>query len=190
MNRNQRHNAINNQMYQLMRQKVRQESARQSSRWILQLGGEKAFCSGADVVELTSNPEKFGEMFADEYYCIAEIARYSKSIVIWKGIAMGAGLGISMVSNFRIATDSTTFAMPESAIGVFNDVGSCFWLHYTKSDALALFLGMSGFRINGADCYHYGLATHYIPDANLPSLIEALKTATDAEIPSIIDSFH
>ena len=64
---------------------------------------------------------------------------------------MGGGLGISMVSNYRIATDSTTFAMPESAIGVCNDAGSCFWFHYTKSDAIAIFLGMSGFKLNGAD---------------------------------------
>jgi 3-hydroxyisobutyryl-CoA hydrolase len=58
--------------------------------------------------------------------------------------------------------------MPETAVGLFNDVGSCYVLSHMKSFAVGLFLGITGFRLNGADCYYEGLATHYIPESDLP----------------------
>jgi enoyl-CoA hydratase/carnithine racemase len=87
---------------------------------------------------------------------------------------MGAGLGISQSSKYRVATDTTTWAFPENKIGIVNDVTSNYYLNHMKSDAVGLFLGLTGTSLNGAELYHYGLATHYVTGQNVARLVSEL----------------
>jgi 3-hydroxyisobutyryl-CoA hydrolase len=137
-----------------------------------------------------NHPKRCPELFLEEYLFINDFAAYGKTISIWKGIVMGGGLGVSSFSRYTIATDSTVWAMPESAIGLVNDVGSNYILSHMRSDAVGLFLGITGHRLNGADCYFEGLATHYIPDSRLPELLEALPNSPEAQIPDLLASYH
>lgn len=77
---------------------------------------------------------------------------------------MGGGVGLSMHSPVRIATENSIYAMPETAIGFFCDVGGSYFLSRIKNDiSLGLYLGMTGHRVKGRDLVKWGIATHFIP---------------------------
>ena len=149
--------------------------------------GEKAFCAGGDVrslydagimgdVSLASN------FFKKEYALDYLISTYRKPIIsIIDGITMGGGVGISMHGRYVIATDKTMFAMPETALGLFPDVGASHFLTRAKlhssdrSIALALYLGLTGKRLKGPELKQIGLATHIVKSESVPMLIQDLK---------------
>jgi len=85
---------------------------------------------------------------------------------------MGGGVGLTWHSPVRIATDHSMFAMPETAIGFFTDVGGSYFLPRIRNGdfSLGLYLGLTGFRVKGRDLVKYGLATHYVPQENMPHL--------------------
>src|SRR3546814_20052086 len=77
---------------------------------------------------------------------------YEKPIVAFiDGITMGGGVGISLPARYRIATERTTFAMPETGIGLFPDVGGC-WFLPRLPGRVGAYLATAGARIDGADC--------------------------------------
>lgn len=99
-----------------------------------------------------------------------------EQISVWNGVVMGGGVGLTWHSPIRIATNNSMFAMPETAIGFFTDVGGSYFLPRIKNDdfALGLYLGLTGMRIKERDLVKYGLATHFVPQDNLPELYEEL----------------
>jgi enoyl-CoA hydratase len=92
------------------------------------------------------------------------------------GITMGGGVGVSVHGTHRVATERTLFAMPETGIGLFPDVGGSHFLPRLPG-ALGLYLGLTGQRLQGADCLYCGIATHYLESARLPELERALEQA-------------
>lgn len=76
---------------------------------------------------------------------------------------MGGGVGLSVHAPVRVATDNSMYAMPETAIGFFTDVGGSYSLSHLKSVSLGLYLGMTGFRLKAKDLVKWGIATHYVP---------------------------
>jgi enoyl-CoA hydratase len=79
---------------------------------------------------------------------------------------MGGGVGISLPARYRIATERTTFAMPECGIGLFPDVGAAWYLSRMPGKA-GLWLALTGSRIKAADCLAVGVATHFVPGESL-----------------------
>jgi enoyl-CoA hydratase len=104
---------------------------------------------------------------------------YEKPIVAFMdGITMGGGVGISQPARFRVATENTRFAMPETGIGLFPDVGGGWYLSRLEG-RVGQFLALTGARIDGADCHALSLATHYLPSE---ALAEAkVRISEDAE---------
>lgn len=154
---------------------------------VLLLDGEgRALCAGGDVAEVrqgvldgTSYPADF---FYDEYeldYQIATLFERKKivQVALWDGIVMGGGVGLSIHSPIRVCTEKTLFAMPETGIGLFPDVGATWALTRLKAGAhVGLMLGLTGERLGAADCLHSGLATHFCPSEKLPELEAKLKS--------------
>ena len=194
-------NALDQDMIDLMHEKLRNWHETQYPSAVLVSGsGDKAFCAGGDIVTIynaligkgdTSCPRNF---FAQEYivdYALASMP--STQISIWNGITMGGGVGISNHAPIRIATDKTVYAMPETGIGFFCDVGGSHFLSRVRDDiSLGLYLGITGHRLKGLDLLTWGVATHYIPTENLPNLYTALakkvqKDATYEEIKAVVD---
>jgi enoyl-CoA hydratase len=95
------------------------------------------------------------------------------------GVTMGGGVGLAMPSRFRVATERTTFAMPETGIGLFPDVGGGWFLPRLPGKS-GLWLALTGARIKGADCLSLGVATHHVASADLADLKAALLAAPDA----------
>jgi enoyl-CoA hydratase len=86
---------------------------------------------------------------------------------------MGGGVGISMPCDYRVATENTRFAMPETGIGLFPDVGGGWYLPRLPG-RVGEFMALTGARLDGAECQYLGLATHYVEQAALPDMIERI----------------
>lgn len=143
---------------------------------IIEGAGEKAFCAGGDIKSLVlalNEPkgETLGaEFFRKEYTLNYLIGTYNKPyIALINGITMGGGVGLSVHGKYRIATEKTLFAMPETAIGLFPDVGGSYFLPRLKGK-LGLYLGLTGHRLKGIDVLLAGIATHFVPSEKLADL--------------------
>lgn len=90
---------------------------------------------------------------------------------------MGGGVGLTWHSPIRIATEKSMYAMPETAIGFFTDVGGSYFLPRIKGGdlSLGLYLGLTGVRVKARDLVKYGLATHFVPEDNIEHLYQVLR---------------
>lgn len=155
--------------------------------------GDKAFCAGGDVAELAKwnkdgekGQQKSIDYFALEYQLDHLIATYEKPYVaIMDGITMGGGVGLSMHAPLRIATERTVFAMPETTIGFFPDVGGSFFLPRLPG-AVGTYLALTSERLKGVNVFYSGLATHYLHSSSLPALESRLA---ELQFPDTMD-FH
>ena len=142
------------------------------------LGG-RAFCAGGDIravrdAALAGDAASIEAFFAEEYALNQLIAEYPKPYVaLIDGICMGGGIGVSVHGDIRVASEAAMFAMPETGIGLFPDVGASYALPRLPG-ALGMYLGLTGTRITGADAVHAGIATHFVPRANFAELSAAL----------------
>lgn len=138
----------------------------------------RGFCAGGDVVTLarsgTTDAEDAKRFFFAEYRLNHLLFNYPKTTVaIMDGITMGGGVGISLPCTFRVATENTRFAMPETGIGLFPDVGGGWYLPRVPG-RLGEFIALTGTRLDGAECQYLGLATHYVEQASLDEMIERI----------------
>jgi enoyl-CoA hydratase/carnithine racemase len=148
---------------------------------VIEGAGDRAFCAGGDIrvlreAQIAGDLASVEEFFAEEYALNLTIATYPKPyIALVDGICMGGGIGLSVHAPYRVATEHAGFAMPETAIGFFPDIGATFLLPRLAGER-GTYLGLTGARVNGADAVHAGLATHFTPRTRLPALSAALAT--------------
>jgi enoyl-CoA hydratase len=140
----------------------------------------RGFCAGGDVVMLArsgdSDAEEAKRFFFAEYRLNHLLFTYPKpTVAIMDGITMGGGVGISLPCDFRIATENTRFAMPETSIGLFPDVGGGWYLPRLPQ-GVGEFMALTGARLDGAECHYLGLATHYAEQASLVDMVERIAT--------------
>lgn len=144
--------------------------------------GSKALCAGGDVAALALQNEEGPEgqrastdFFGLEYRLDHSIATYSKPVISFMdGITMGGGVGLSLHAPFRIATEKTVFAMPETTIGFFPDVGGSFFLPRLDGK-LGVYLALTSERVTGVQALYTGIATHYVHSSVLSSLTQRLS---------------
>ncbi|SMF44211.1 3-hydroxyisobutyryl-CoA hydrolase [Tistlia consotensis] len=148
--------------------------------------GEKAFCAGGDVRAVWQAGKAGDEggltrdFFREEYILNRTVFRFPKPyIALIDGITMGGGVGLSVHGMIRVAGDRTLVAMPETAIGLFPDVGGSYFLPRLPGKA-GLYLALTGHRVRAADCRYLGIATHYVPTDRQEELLQAL---CEAEFP-------
>ncbi len=142
---------------------------------VIEGAGERAFCAGGDIravrdAALAGDTALIEQFFAEEYALNQLIAAYPKPYVaLIDGFCMGGGVGISVHGACRVTTEAGVFAMPETAIALFPDVGGTYVLPRLPG-SLGMYLGLTGTRLVGADAVHAGLATHFVRRVALPSL--------------------
>eukprot|EP00924_Labyrinthula_sp_SR-Ha-C_P011151 snap_masked-scaffold_81-processed-gene-0.44-mRNA-1 protein AED:0.01 eAED:0.01 QI:0/-1/0/1/-1/1/1/0/370 len=153
----------------------------------------KAFCAGGDVASIQQDllNEKFHgpkNFFYEEYQVNHLIHKLKVShVAIWDGIVMGGGVGLSVHGSHRICTEKTLFAMPETAIGLFPDVGLTHKLTRTLQGdadvgyALGQYLGVSGVRLKAEDLIFTGLATHFVPSEKVGDLVKEIENSGDVD---------
>ena len=144
--------------------------------------GERAFCAGGDIRALHADPDHRGDrgrggFYALEYPMNARLHHFPKPYVaLLDGITMGGGVGVSVHGSHRVVTERTVFAMPETAIGLFPDVGATYVLPRLPG-SLGMHLGLTGARLGAADCRAAGIATHATSADRLEALEQALAEA-------------
>jgi enoyl-CoA hydratase len=138
----------------------------------------RGFCAGGDVVMIARSGNEGGEearrFFFEEYRLNHLLFTYEKpTVAIMDGITMGGGVGISLPCDFRIATENTRLAMPETGIGLFPDVGGGWYLPRLPG-RVGEFMALTGARLDGAECHYLGLATHYVEQPALADMLERI----------------
>ncbi|WP_420144343.1 enoyl-CoA hydratase/isomerase family protein [Sphingobium sp.] len=134
----------------------------------------RGFCAGGDIA-MIANSAKADHSDAENFFRIEYrmnhlLFVYPKPIVAFiDGIVMGGGVGLSLPAAFRVATERTVFAMPETGIGLFPDVGGG-WFLPRLPGRVGAWLAATGTRIDGADCMAVGIATHYMPSDRLDAV--------------------
>ncbi|XP_031460285.1 3-hydroxyisobutyryl-CoA hydrolase, mitochondrial isoform X2 [Phasianus colchicus] len=159
--------------------------------------GEKAFCAGGDVRAIADAGKAGDRMtqdyFRDEYTLNNAVGTCKKPYVaLIDGITMGGGVGLSVHGHFRVATEKTVFAMPETAIGLFPDVGGGYFLPRLPGK-IGYLLALTGFRLKGRDVLKAGIATHFVESEKLPDLekdLIALKSPSKENIADLLNSYH
>ncbi|MDB5713067.1 MAG: enoyl-CoA hydratase/isomerase family protein, partial [Sphingomonadales bacterium] len=149
----------------------------------------RGFCAGGDIRQIADGAARGGadarRFFLSEYRLNHQLFTYPKPVVSFMdGITMGGGVGISQPARYRIATENTRFAMPETGIGLFPDVGGGWYLSRLEG-RVGVYLALTGARLDGAECLALGLATHYLP---ADALAEAKKriAASPGDIAGIL----
>ena len=159
--------------------------------------GDRAFCAGGDVI-LLHDSGKAGDSRAEEFwrieYALNELIHcYSKPYIsLIDGFVMGGGVGLSVHGKYRVAGDATIFAMPETGIGYFPDVGGTFFLPRLGM-SVGQWLGLTGARLNVGQTCDIGIANLYVPTDKHSDLIEALGMAdldgTDSRVNKVLEAF-
>lgn len=160
---------------------------------LLDHSGERGFCAGGDIRMLAESGAADGkaarEFFFIEYRLNHLLFEYPKPVaVIMDGITMGGGVGLAMPARYRIATEKTTFAMPETGIGLFPDVGGG-WFLPRMPGHIGRWLALTGARIKAADCELVGVATDFVQSAKIADLKAAIL-ADPAAIETVLTEYE
>lgn len=143
--------------------------------------GSRAFCAGGDVKAAyhagragsLGDGTLTGDFFREEYQLNFLIANYDKPYLSWlDGITMGGGVGISVLGQYRVASEHMRFAMPETAIGLFPDVGGSYFL--SRLGPIGTLLALTGRPLNAAAALKLGIATHFVPRQAGLNLVEQI----------------
>jgi enoyl-CoA hydratase len=150
--------------------------------------GGRGFCAGGDVRMLAASGQGDGvearAFFHAEYRLNHLLHSYPKPVVaLMDGITMGGGVGISVHGAVRIATERTVFAMPETGIGLFPDVGGGWFLPRLPGET-GTWLALTGARLKAADCRAAGIATHFVPTELLGAVKAQIAGAAQAHDPA------
>ncbi|MEX0814730.1 MAG: enoyl-CoA hydratase/isomerase family protein [Dongiaceae bacterium] len=142
---------------------------------VIRGAGERAFCAGGDVRALYDGDAAYRAAFyRDEYRLDRRVFRFPKPYVaLIDGVVMGGGVGVSVHGSHRVASERTLFAMPETGIGLFPDVGGGYFLP-RRPGRIGMYLALTGARLGAADCLYAGIATHHVPGDRLDALVDAL----------------
>ncbi|CAD7963375.1 unnamed protein product [Amoebophrya sp. A120] len=203
LNRPKKLNSLSLTMIELLEEIYENRIPRQDAIVWLEGAGEKAFCAGGDVAALAealrgskcADRTLGGEFFHKEYKLDYKIAQKNQenvvTVSVWDKIVMGGGVGLGFHNPIRIVTEKTMFAMPETKIGLFPDVGMTWGLSRLANRspvAIARFLGLTGARLNAADCVNFGVGTHFVKQQDLEAVKAHLGSFTGAVTPTAVQS--
>ncbi|CAG8075716.1 unnamed protein product [Penicillium salamii] len=186
LNRPKKLNSLNGSMARKIFPRLKEWEKSHLANMILISGaGSKALCAGGDVAALALQNEQGPEgqkastdFFGLEYRLDHTIATYPKPVISFMdGITMGGGVGLSMHAPFRIATERTLFAMPETTIGFFPDVGGSFFLPRLDGET-GTYLALTSERLKGVQALYAGIATHYLHSSALSGMVQRLSELT------------
>ncbi|XP_023023909.2 3-hydroxyisobutyryl-CoA hydrolase isoform X1 [Leptinotarsa decemlineata] len=194
LNRPKALNALNLSMIKKIGPKMRDWESEKKLVLVKGTGG-KAFCAGGDVRAVIESHQRgetsWRDFFKLEYANNARIGSYKiPYIALIDGIVMGGGVGLSVHGHYRVATERTLFAMPETQIGFFPDVGGSYFLPRMKGK-LGWYLALTGQRLRGSDVLRAGIATHFCESKHLDDLEQALLTCSNrGDIDTVLSNFE
>ncbi|KAK9202642.1 hypothetical protein WN944_017854 [Citrus x changshan-huyou] len=197
LNRPRQLNALSAQMISRLLELFQRYETDSNVKLLILKGKGRAFCAGGDVAAVVRGINEGdwisgAKFFSKEFILNYLMATYTKpQVSILNGIVMGGGAGVSIHGRFRVATENSVFAMPETALGLFPDIGASYFLSRLPG-FFGEYVGLTGARLDGAEMCACGLATHFVPSSRLALLEEALykvNSSDPAIISAVIDKF-
>ncbi|KDR81742.1 hypothetical protein GALMADRAFT_135147 [Galerina marginata CBS 339.88] len=180
LNRPGKLNALNDNMLSTLRPKIEEWSTSDLCGTIVGRGAGRAFCAGGDVAGVVKNAADPAtlplaiEFFQREFELDFILAALKKPYVaVLDGMTMGGGVGLAANAPFRVATEKTVFAMPETKIGYCPDVGGSFFLSRLDGE-IGTYLALTSDTLSGRAVFEHGFATHFIPSKRIPILLDRL----------------
>ncbi|CAE6478490.1 unnamed protein product [Rhizoctonia solani] len=190
-------NTLNETMIDMLGTQIKEWNENKLCQLIIGRGNGRAFCAGGDVKDIVGNaadPKKQPDairFFKKEVrptkrfeldFAFATLTKPYVSVM--DGYTMGGGVGLSIGAPFRIATEASSFAMPEAKIGYSPDVGATYFLPRLDGE-LGTYLALTSNAITGRTIHEFGLATHFVPQRRLRALLAALSSLSDSSSEAI-----
>lgn len=155
----------------------------------------KAFCAGGDIRFLYDSYQSgdidYRDYFTAEYQMLTSIRKYPKTVVVLlDGYVLGGGMGLSQACHIRVSSEKSRFAMPETAIGYFPDVGATHFL--SQRDEIGVYMALSSEQISSADAFYLKFIDVHVASERLPALktdLLALANPTKLSIEQLIAQF-
>ncbi|PCH34253.1 3-hydroxyisobutyryl-CoA hydrolase [Wolfiporia cocos MD-104 SS10] len=195
LNRTSKVNALTEGMLHMLLQKIEEWILSDIQNVIVAAGAGNAFCSGGDIEQITiygSHPETVPNAvnFIYMQYQLDSIlsAQPKPYVAVMDGVVMGGGVGLAANANFRIATERTIFAMPETRIGYFPDIGASYFLSRADGE-IGTFLALTAESLRERAVFEHGFATHFILPENIPHTLQhiaPLNNPTCEQIDTIL----
>lgn len=199
LNRASKLNALNSDMFKSLRPQLEQWSKSDLCKIVVGTGIGRAFCAGGDIATVLQHSleddtrSKAIEFFKDEFEMNYILSALPKPYVtILDGITMGGGVGLAISAPFRVATEKSLFAMPETKIGYCPDVGASFFLSRIDGE-IGTYLALTSETLAGREVFELGFATHFVSSRTVPNLLNRLSDLEDpssAVIDRIIEDHH
>lgn len=185
LNRPKALNALTQGMCLAMHARLQRWAADAAIKAVAIGGAERAFCAGGDIRALheggRAGRSTAIDFYRDEYRLNAAIKHFPKPFLAFiHGIVMGGGVGVSVHGSHRVADPSVVFAMPETGIGLFPDVGGSYFLPRLPGE-IGMYLALTGARLKIADVMYAGIATHCVPMAKWEGVVGRLVAGDDPE---------
>jgi enoyl-CoA hydratase/carnithine racemase len=195
LNRQQALNALNHNMFLMLYEHLTQwQMSDNIKAVVIRATSGRAFSAGGDIrsaheMKMKNDPN-LSRFFTDEYKVNKLIFHYSKPyIALLDGMTMGGGVGVSIHGSYRIATEHMSFAMPETTIGFYPDVGASYFLSRLPHE-IGIYLGLTGVKISYDDCYALGMVnavvSHHSQEQLMTKLVDT-KIENNAAVKSIVN---
>ncbi|MDR3477331.1 MAG: enoyl-CoA hydratase/isomerase family protein [Gammaproteobacteria bacterium] len=199
LNRPEVMNALNQAMFVALGKHLKKWAADSHIKAVvIQAAEGRAFCAGGDIRSAyerkLENDPTLPDFFGEEYRLNKCIYHFPKPyIALMDGITMGGGVGISIHGSHRVATERFVFAMPETRIGFYPDIGASYFLSRLPHK-IGLYLGLTGARLAYNDCLELGIVNHVVARDSFPKIIELLAQTSldkhaDATVSELINQF-
>jgi enoyl-CoA hydratase len=199
LNRPEALNALNQNMFIGVNQQLEAwDTADDVKAVVIRAVEGRAFCAGGDIrsayKRAKENDPTLPSFFSDEYRMNKRIYHFSKPyIALMDGITMGGGVGISIHGSHRVATPRYVFAMPETGIGFYPDVGATYFLSRLPHK-VGFYLGLTGAKLAYHDCLELGMIDHIVASDSFSEILDKLAETSlvknpDATVSEILNQF-
>lgn len=186
LNRPKALNALTTDMCQMMSEALSRWATDDDVRAVMldHAEGTRGFCAGGDIRAVAQSGRGDGvaarAFFRAEYLLNSQIKAFPKPFIsLMDGIVMGGGVGLSVHGTYRVCSENTLFAMPETGIGLFPDVGGGWFLPRLQGE-VGTWLALTGQRLMGADVKAAGIGTHYVAASELAGLKRDLISGAES----------
>ncbi|MFD1039434.1 enoyl-CoA hydratase/isomerase family protein [Virgibacillus byunsanensis] len=199
LNRPKAINVLNAEMVEEIDHKLKEWKDNDNIALICIYGsGDKGFCAGGDMKDLyecrdIDVKDRAYRFFSKEYAMDLDIHTYPKPVLVYMdGIIMGGGVGVAIGGSYRLVTERTKWAMPETSIGFYPDVGASYFLNKLPGQ-IGLYLGLTGSVIGAASVLYAEVADAYIESGKWDDLMNAIQkhnwstSTVDSDIKSVLN---
>lgn len=187
LNRPEKINSLTHEMIVEIDEKLEEWEKDNDVFFVVMYGaGNKGFCSGGDMKIFYEEKERALEIgkkfFPSEYDMDLRIIHYPKPVIaLLDGFVMGGGVGISYGAAYRIVTETTKWAMPETNIGFFPDVGGSFFLNQIPGE-IARYITFLSKVVSGDDVLRLGYAERKVFKADIENILEEFSNIIEDDV--------